>query len=83
MNLIALLDALHKLVDDMLIEGRDRTSLVEKLIKIFQACRVNGVTLNPRKFKLGPKVSFGGFIVKANPEGSSSPSISADPDKIN
>ena len=44
---------------------------------------MNGVTLNPRKFKLGPKVSFGGFIVKAGPGGDSSPHISADPDKIN
>jgi hypothetical protein len=83
MNLIALLDAVHKSADDMLIEGKDKTSLVEKLIRIFQSCRENGVTLNPRKYKLGPRVKFGGFVVKAGPEGSSSPSISPDPDKIN
>ena len=72
-NLIASLEAVNKSIDDMLVEGSSKTELANKLIWIFQACKDNGVTLNPQKFKVGTQVGFGGFVVKHDPKFSSSP----------
>ena len=47
-TLIQLLEDVHKSVDDILVEARSKTQLVSKLLTLFNACRENGVTLNPK-----------------------------------
>ena len=66
-----------KLVDDLLVEGRNKNNAVRKLGKVLKACRKNGVVISPKKMESGT-VKFCGFqlVVK-----NGKPSIEADPDK--
>ena len=53
----------RKLVDDLLIEGKDLADLEKKLRLVFQRCAENGFILSQKKFEIGNSVEFAGFIV--------------------
>ena len=53
----------RKLVDDLLIEGRDLADLEKKLREVFQRCADNGFILSLKKFEIGTSVEFAGFVV--------------------
>ena len=47
------LDGVFKLVDDMLIGGRDYAQLVERLKALLKRCREAGMTLASNKVQVG------------------------------
>ena len=69
-------DGYQKIVDDILVEGKDYTELATRLRAIFIRARDNGVTFSKDKVQVGDKVSFAGFVVEASSKG---PLIFPDP----
>ncbi len=66
----------EKIVDDILVYDSSWAAHVDHVRQFLTRCRRAGITLNPKKFKLGEdKVSFAGYIVGAD-------GIRADPDKL-
>ena len=58
------LDGVFKLVDDMLIGGRDYTQLAEQLEALLKRCRKAGMTLASNKVQVGSRVSFASYIIE-------------------
>ena len=56
------LKGLYKLVDDLLIGGKDYNQLVERLGKLLARCRQTGMTLASYKVQVGERVQFPGYI---------------------
>ena len=53
----------RKLVDDLLVEGKDMEDLEAKLHVIFWRCEDNGFILSHKKFEIGTSVELAGFII--------------------
>lgn len=74
-------EALHglagtqKLVDDILIEGKDLTQLQERIIAVLEHCRKYGLRISKKKFQIGETVKFAGFQISGH-------SVKPDPDKL-
>ena len=60
------LPGIRKLVDDILVEGKDLEDLKNKIEAILLRCRENGFILSKKKFEIGPEVDFAGFTVSAD-----------------
>ena len=58
------LDGVFKLVDDMLIGGRDCNWLAERHEALLKRCREAGMTLASNKVQVGSRVSFAGYIIE-------------------
>ena len=57
------LHGVFKLVDDMLIGGRDYTQLAERLKALLKMCREAVMILASNKVQVGSRVSFAGYII--------------------
>jgi hypothetical protein len=55
-----------KVVDDILVQAKDRETLHLQLEDVLQQCRKHGITLSVDKFVVGSEVTFAGFLVSAS-----------------
>ena len=60
------LDGVFKLVDDLLIGGRDYIQLAERVEALLKRCQDAGMTLASNKVQVGSRVSFAGYIIDGN-----------------
>ena len=60
---IAGIDGVRKLIDDILIEGVDMNDLEKKLTIVLNCCVKHGFTLSEKKFEIGSSIKFAGFII--------------------
>ena len=65
-------------MDNILTGGRDLETLERRLQRLFLICRKKNIKLNPSKFELGRKVTFGGCEVQFNAQNNH---ITIDPDR--
>ena len=68
------LEGTLKLVDDILVTGKDKETILTRLKLVLQRCREHGITLSKKKAKIAQEVKFAGYIV--NKEG-----VKPDPEK--
>ena len=59
-------DEVFKLVDGMLIGGRDYAQLAEQLEALLKRCRKASMTLTSNKVQVGSRVSFAGYVIEGN-----------------
>ena len=64
-----------KIVDDIIIFAKDQKELYNRISAILQICKENNIILSKRKFQVGTKISFAGYIVSKD-------GIQPDPDKL-
>ena len=57
---------IQKLVDNILVEGRDLEDLEIKLHEVFRHCSTHRFVLSDKKFKVGASVEFAGYIVSSS-----------------
>ena len=57
------LEGVYKLVDDLIIGGKDYAQLAECLEALLIRCRKVGMTLASNKVQVGSRVSFAGYII--------------------
>ena len=57
------LDGVFKLMDNLIIGGKDYAQLAERLKAMLIRCRAAGMTLESNKVKVGSRVSFAGYII--------------------
>ena len=55
------ISGVHKLVDDILVTGRNKKELVGHVACVFKACWTNGITLS--KAQVGQTMKFAAFVV--------------------
>ena len=53
-----------KLVDNMLIGGRDYAQLADRFKALLKRCRKAGMTLASNKVQVGSRVSFASYFIK-------------------
>ena len=53
-----------KLVDNMLIGGRDYAQLADRFEALLKRCRKAGMTLASNKVQVGSRVSFASYIIE-------------------
>lgn len=68
------LQGTKKLVDDILIEAPDETTLMSRTRAVLDRCREHGITISKKKLQTGNCVKFAGYII-------SSEGIKPDPEK--
>ena len=66
---------IQKLVDDILITGKTKKELLERIEMVFKRCQDRQITLSKTKQRVGNKVKFAGFVV-------SDEGTEPDPDKV-
>ena len=54
---------MHKLVDDIIVFGRTKKELLDRLEQVLVRCKENQITLSDSKQQLGQEVRFAGHIV--------------------
>ena len=64
-----------KLVDDVLIYGKDDDELIERVRQVFEKCKEWSITLSKTKYQFGSTVKFAGFILGKD-------GVKPDPEKI-
>ena len=64
-----------KIVDDILVFGKNREDIMKTSREIFKRCEQHGITLNRKKYQLGSEVEFAGMIISKD-------GIKPDPKKI-
>ena len=70
---LADIPGVFKLVDDILVHGKDYAELLERIKTVFARCEEYGITLSKDKYQFGPTVKFAGYIInqdgsKMNPD---------------
>ena len=61
-------EALHgvrgiiKLVDDVLVFATTMETLIERIKEVLHKCKQNNITISKRKFRIGQRIKFAGFI---------------------
>ena len=55
----------HKLVDDILIEGSNYTELLERLETVLKRCVESNITISLEKMQIGDSVIFAGYKISA------------------
>ena len=53
----------HKLVDDILIYGKDADKLMDRIEQVFTRCQDWGIILSKDKYQFGKEVKFAGYII--------------------
>ena len=53
---LADIPGVFKLVDDILVHGKDYGELLERIKTVFARCEEHGITLSKDKFQFGPTV---------------------------
>ena len=56
----------HKLVDDILIEGKDYDQLFTRIEEVLQRCVKTNITISLKKMQVGESVIFAGYQVSGN-----------------
>ena len=59
------LSNVHKLVDDVLIEGSSEDELAENVVEFLQKARASDISVSNVKTQVGSWVHFGGFVIDA------------------
>ena len=64
---------LFKLVDDILVQGRTKKELIERVEAVFHCCLENQITLSNSKHQVGQNIKFAGHVItdqgtKPNPD---------------
>ena len=72
---LAGIPGMQKLVDDILVVGKIKKELLERIELVMEGCKKNKITLSDSKMQLGTKVCFAGHIIN-------NPGSRPDPDKI-
>ena len=62
---LAGIEGVHKLVDDILIEGKDYDHLFTRIETVLQRCVDSNITISLKKMQVGESVVFAGFQVSA------------------
>ena len=70
---LAGIPVLFKLVDDILIQGRTKKELIDRVKDVFRRCLENQITLSNSKHQVGQNVKFAGHVItdqgnKPNPD---------------
>ena len=60
---LAGIPGLFKLVDDILVQGRTKKELVERVGAVFHRCLENQITLSNSKHQVGQNVKFAGHVI--------------------
>ena len=60
---LAGIEGVKKIVDDILIYGRNYEELLQRICKVFQKCQEWGITLSKEKLQLGNNVKFAGYVI--------------------
>ena len=74
-TIIAGLEGITKLVDDLLIQAPDEVTLYKRVRALLERAREHGMTLSKEKIQWGRRVKFAGFLV--TDEG-----VKPDPEKV-
>ena len=64
-----------KIVDDILIAAKNYTDLNTKIRLVLDRCKLNNMAISKRKFKIGSRMTFAGFLISAD-------GVEADPAKV-
>ena len=60
---LARVPGVHKLVDDILVYGKDHEELLDCIRMVFELCQEWRITLSKGIYQIGLKVTFAGYIV--------------------
>ena len=55
----------HKLVDDIIVYGKDADELMDCVKQVFKRCEDWGITLSEEKYQFGEEVKFAGYIINS------------------
>ena len=69
------LPGIRKLVDDILVQAPTPEALKNRISELLQRCRKHHFTLSQKKFEIGRKVNFAGFVVSRD-------GVFPNPDKL-
>ena len=69
------LPGVMKLVDDILICGKNAEEIITRTRNVFKKCEEWGITLSQHKYQFGNQVKFAGYLI-------SDKGIAPDPDKV-
>ena len=69
------LPGVFKLVDNLLIGGRDYAELAARVDALLARCQAVNMTLSSNKIQVGPRVTFAGYVVERT-------TVYADPAKV-
>ena len=59
------LPGVSKIVDDILVQAPNRQVLFDRIRAVLDRCRQHGITLSEKKFEVGERLPFAGFVVSA------------------
>ena len=62
-RVLARVPGVHKLVDDILVYGKDHEELLDCIRMVFELCQEWRITLSKGIHQIGLKVTFAGYIV--------------------
>ena len=60
---LAGIPGLFKLVDDILVQGRTKKELIDRVEALFNHCLENQITLSNSKHQVGQNVKFAGHVI--------------------
>ena len=60
---LADLPGVMKLVDDILIYGKDLEEIIARIRNVFERCKEWGITLSRSKYQFGQQVKFAGYVI--------------------
>ena len=69
------IEGVQKIVDDILIYGPTKESVLAKMRQVLERCREHQITISHKKLKVGTEVKFAGFLV-------SDKGVKPDPEKL-
>ena len=62
---VAGIEGVHKLIDDIFIEGKDYDELFTRIETVLQRCVDANITISLKKMQVGESVVFAGYQVSA------------------
>ena len=73
------IEGLQKLIDDILLQGKTKEEVLEKMEEVFARCEEHGIMLAEGKIQVSRSVRFGGFLIDSS---SGEVLITPDPDLL-
>ena len=55
---------MQKLVDDILVTGRSKGELLERIEQVLESCKEHKITLSDSNMHMGTEVKFAGHVIK-------------------
>ena len=85
---LAGIPGLFKLVDDILVQGRTKKELIERVEAVFHRCLENQITLSNSKHQVGQNIKFAGHVItdqgtKPDPDTVAAIKDYPEPDNLN